>query len=181
MEKRMELTGGGWLTVRREGPRAVFEAVRPNDQKGLYKVWLRGTSGKTFLLGTLAPQDRELRLRRTLSLGELEQAGCWPEFRAESVLAFSFAEKQETNWYCEQHPERFFTDPLLKKNVPGPMLCRREKNGFLLAAPFRPDRPVALPSLFCLARVEKLPSGIRLVWRFDEKGWPIPGGHKVGA
>ena len=167
MEERKTLPGGGWLAMRREGPRAMFEAVRPNDQKGLYKVWLRGSSGNKFLLGTLMPQGGKLRLGRTLSVSELEQAGCWPEFQAECVLAFSFSDQQERSWYCEQHPERLFADPLLKKHIPGPMLCRRDRRGFSLAAPFRPDHPFAMPGLFCLARMEKMPSGIRLIWRFD--------------
>ena len=173
MEEKRPLPGGGWLAVHQEGLRAVFEAVRPNDQKGLYKVWLRGTGGKKFLLGTLVPQGRELRLGRTLSVGELEQSGCWPEFQAECILAFSFSDRKEESWYCEQHPERLFTDPLLKKYISGPMLCRRNKCGFSLAAPFRPDHPFVLPGLFCLARVEKLPSGVRVLWHFDEKGWPV--------
>ena len=175
MEERKVLPGGGFLAVRREGPRAMFEAARPNDQKGLYKVWLRGKGEKTFLLGTLMPQGGELRLRRTLSVGELEQAGCWPEFQAECMLAFSFSDQKEKNWYCEQHPERLFADPLLKRTIPGPMLCCRDQRGFFLAAPFRTNCPVALPGLFCLARVEKLPSGVRMIWRFDEKGWPVSG------
>ena len=98
-----------------------------------------------------------------------------PEFQAECMLAFSFSDQKEKNWYCEQHPERLFADPLLKRTIPGPMLCCRDQRGFFLAAPFRTNCPVALPGLFCLARVEKLPSGVRMIWRFDEKGWPVNG------
>ena len=175
MEERKTLPGGGWLAVRREGPRVTFEAARPDDQKGLYKVWLRGKREKKVLLGTLVPQGRELRLARTLSVAELERADCWPEFQADCALAFSFSnsKKQGSAWYCEQHPERFFQDPLLKRSIPGPMLCQREEHGFQLAAPFRTDCPIALPGLFSLARLEKGTSGVRLVWHFDEKGWPV--------
>ena len=175
MEVMVEMRGGGRLTVHQEGPRAVLEAVRPDDRRGLYKVWLRGRGEQKLLLGTLVPQGGELKLKRTITLGEMERAGCWPEFRAESVLAFSFDKKEAGEWYCEQHPERLFTDWLLRGQIPGPMLCRREQRGFSLGAPFHTDRPLALPGLFCLAQPESHPSGVHLVWRFDEKGWPTMG------
>lgn len=173
MEQKVEMRGGGWLTVSRDGPRARLNARRPADGKGLYKVWLRGERGEGLLLGTMVPQEGVLALDRTLSLDELGRAGCWPDFRAECVLAFSFSESETGKWYCEPHPERLFTDPLLKKHIPGPMLCCRNHKGFSLAAPFKTDHPFVLPGLFCLASVEKLPSGVRLIWRFDEKGWPV--------
>ena len=88
---------------------------------------------------------------------------------------FSFDKKEAGEWYCEQHPERLFTDWLLRGQIPGPMLCRREQRGFSLGAPFHTDRPLALPGLFCLAQPESRPSGVHLVWRFDEKGWPTMG------
>lgn len=182
MERMVEMRGGGRLTVYQEGPRVVLEAARPDDRRGLYKVWLQGRGEQKFLLGTLAPQGGQLRLRRRLPLGELERAGCWPEFRAESVLTFSFDEKEAGNdekeggnWYCEQHPEQLFTDRLLKGQIPGPMLCRRERQGFWLGAPFHTGRPLALPGLFCLAQLERRPSGTNLVWHFDNNGWPIMG------
>jgi hypothetical protein len=52
------------------------------------------------------------------------------------------------------------------------MLCRREQDGFRLAAPFSTDGPVALESLFCLARVERLEGRRHLVWQFDRAGRP---------
>ena len=183
METTVEMQGGGRLTVRQEGVRAVLEAVRPDDRRGLYKVWLRGRGGKEFLLGTLTPQEGKLRLRRVLPLGELERAGCWPEFWAESVLAFPFDREEAEGWYCEQHPEGLFADSLLKGQIPGPMLCRREKGGFSLGAPFRTDRPFALPGLFCLARVELREGRPWLVWEFGPDGLPrlpAPGPREEG-
>lgn len=168
----MNLGGGGSLTLERDGPRVTLEAQRPADGLGLYKVWLHGEQGGKLLLGTLAPERGALRLRRTLSVGELERAGCWPRFRAEGVLAFAFA-AQSGRWYCEQHPERLLADPVLQGQVRTSMLCQREASGFSLAAPFRTDRAVPLTALFCLARVERWDGRPHLVWRFDQEGRPM--------
>ena len=177
VEERLTMRGGGSLTLRQDGPRVHMEAERPADGKGLYKVWLHGEQGGKLLLGTLAPEDGVLRLRRTLSVGALEQAGCWPRFRAEAPLAFPFSGQPAGRWYCEQHPERLVSDPVLRKQLTGAMLCRREAEGFSLAAPFRTDRPVCLTALFCLARTECRESQLHLVWDFDLAGNPkIP--HK---
>ena len=172
MEERFAMEGGGTLTVRQEGVRVHMEAERPEDGRGLYKVWLRGDQGGKLLLGTLVPERGALRLRRTLSLGALERAGCWPWFRAEAALAFSFAARTDGRWYCEQHPERMVADPVLKAQISGSMLCRKEPEGFVLSAPFGTDRPVCLPSLFCLAGVERREGRLHMVWHFNAEGEP---------
>ena len=171
MEERMNMRGGGTLVLRQEGPRVRMEAERPSDGLGLYKVWLHGDRGGKLLLGTLAPERGSLRLVRTLSVGELERAGCWPQFWAEAPLAFSFA-AQSGRWYCEQHPERLVSDPVLQSQIRGSMLCRREVAGFSLAAPFRTDRPAPLSALFCLAQVERWEGRPHFVWSFDQAGRP---------
>lgn len=175
MEQRLDMRGAGTLVLRQEGPRIHLEASRPEDGRGLYKVWLTGQKGGRLLLGTMAPEGAGLRLKRTLSLGELERAGCWPLTGAETILAFPFSSAER--WYCEQHPEQLTDDPVLRRQLKSPMLCRRGRDGFWLAAPFRTDSPVALEALFCLARMESLEGRPHLVWSFDEKGRPkIP--HK---
>lgn len=171
----MEMRGGGTLEVRPEGLRVRFLARRPEDGRGLYKVWLHGDRGGKLLLGTLAPQGGQLVLARTLSLGELERAGCWPQLRARCDLAFPFAGgREEGGWICEERPERLLADPVLRAAVPGPMLCRRGAEGFSLAAPFRPERPLPLVPLVCLARPERWGGRLRLVWDFDRDGTPRP-------
>lgn len=171
------MRGGGTLTLRQEGPRVHMEAERPADGRGLYKAWLHGDQGGKLLLGTLAPEQDRLLLRRTLSVGALERAGCWPRFWAEAPLAFSFSGGERGGWYCEQAPERLVADRVLKGQLRGSMLCRREEEGFSLAAPFRTDCPVPLSALFCLAGLERWNGQSYLVWRFDGKGQPkIP--HK---
>ena len=168
------MRGGGWLAVRQEGPRVHMEAERPADGKGLYKVWLHGDQGGKFLLGTMAPEEGVLRLRRALSAATLERAGCWPRFWAEAPLAFPFSPRSGASWYCEQHPERLLADPVLRDQIPGPMLCLRDGEGFSLSAPFRTDRAFPMPALFCLARTERREGRLCLVWRFDREGRPVP-------
>ena len=46
-------------------------------------------------------------------------------------------------------------------------------DSFSLAAPFRTDRPVRLPVLFCLGRVERREGQMHMVWDFDSRGNPI--------
>ena len=168
----MAMGGGGVLTLRQEGPRVHIEAERPSDGRGLYKVWLHGDQGGRLLQGTLVPENGALRLRRTLSVGALERAGCWPRLRAEGVLAFAFNAPPGGRWYCEQHPERLVSDPVLQARLRGAMLCRRGEDGFSLSAPFRTDRPLRLPALFCFARVERREGQLHLVWEFDLEGNP---------
>lgn len=173
MEERLNMGGGGVLTMRREGPRVHMQAERPEDGRGLYKVWLHGDQGGKLLLGTLAPEKDALRLSRTLSVSALERAGCWPHFRVEAPLAFPFSTQPLGRWYCEQHPERMVADPLLRERLRGAMLCRREGDTFSLSAPFRTDRPVRLPALFCLGRLERREGQLHLVWDFDGQGNPV--------
>lgn len=171
MDQRLAMDGGGVLWVCPEGNRIRLTAERPLDGRGLYKVWLRGQQGGRMLLGTLAPENGKLRLRRTLGAMELDRAGCWPIEGAESLLAFSFQENG--GWYCEKCPERFIKDPELRDQVQGPMLCRREKDSFHLAAPFRTDGPLPLNTLFCLGYLEKLQGRTHVIWNFTADGSPL--------
>lgn len=170
--EELEMRGGGVLRLRQDGPRLHMEAERPEDGRGLYKVWLHGDQGGRLLLGTLAPEGGRLRLRRTLTVSALERAGCWPQFRAAAVLAFSFQEQGKQGWYCERQPGRLVSDPVLKGQLEGSMLCRKEAEGFSLASPFHTDRPVSLTALICLARVERWNGQPHLVWSFDRDGIP---------
>ena len=181
MVQNMEMRGGGWLRVQQDGPKIRLDAGRPPEKDGLYKVWLHGDRGGKFLLGTLVPEQEGLRLTRRVSLSELEHAGCWPQFWSECKLAFSFSNQgrhPQENWYCEQHPERMIQDITAKRGIHGPMLCRRRKDGFALAAPLRTNCPIPLEPLFCLAQVERWPTGPHMIWEFDEEGQPQIPDHK---
>ena len=166
------MRGGGTLTLRREGARVRMEAERSEDGQGLYKVWLHGDHGVKLLLGTLVPEQGRLMLRRTLPVDALERAGCWPQLWAEAALAFSFSPRDSGAWYCEQHPERLVSDPVLKGQLKGSMLCRKGEGAFSLADPFRTDRPLRLNALFCLSQVERWEGRPHLVWTFDQEGRP---------
>lgn len=177
MERKLDMWGGGTLTLQQEGNRIRLEAERPWDGRGLYKVWLVGQRGGRLLLGTLAPEGKVLRLKRVVTQGELERAGCWPVAGVEAPLAFLFSNGSGEQWYREAHPERLIADGVLRGQIKGPMLCRKETAGIHLASPFRTGAPVVLESLFCLARVESLEGRPHLVWTFDREGHPkIP--HK---
>ena len=170
MEQILNMQGGGTLTLHREGNQIHMEARRPEDGQGLYKVWLANRRGGRLLLGTLAPEGDGLSLRRTLSVAELERAGCWPLEEAQAPLAFPFSDVQR--WYREPRPQEMISDPILKEQLRGPVLCSRSREGFSLAVPFRTDAPVALNALICLAKVERLEGRPHLVWSFDREGRP---------
>ena len=167
MERReFGLNGGGKLTLREEGGVVQLQVQRPDDRRGLYKVWICGTVGR-LLLGTLVPEGGELRLHRRLSRGQLEREGCWPVAGGEVVLAFPFGQE---GWQREEHPERLVKDAVLRQALRGQtMLLCRGKTGFLLSAPFDTGRPFPLTPLFCLARVERG----RAIFSFDGEGKPL--------
>lgn len=177
MDRQLALAGGGSLTVGEDGPRVRLEAVRPNDGKGLYKVWLWGLSGR-MLLGTMAPEGEVLRLSRVISRTSLEGQGCWPPTGAEAVMAFSFVRRAAAGghgWSWEEDPARLLHDPVLVNSARawGGMWRRTEGEDFLLAAPWRGDGEFPMIALFCLARVEEVEGRRCAVWRFRCDGTPI--------
>lgn len=171
MDQHLNLTGGGELTLIQEGPRVRLDASRDEDGQGLYKVWIRGAGGGRYLAGTLVPEGGRLTLRRTLSVAELQRTGAWPVIGADAVLAFPFS--RPNGWYCESAPGRLISDPLLQTQLSGSLLCCRNADGFRLAVPLRPECPLPLTSLFCLARPEPLNGQLHLIWSFDSHGRPL--------
>ena len=174
MERQYRLEGGGSLTVRADGLRAVLEAERPADGRGLYKAYLRGPSGRV-LLGTLAPEGARLRIRRTLTLDALERQGGWPPVGGELELAFSFGGEKTPDGWRRADPDRLsFGEPALQAMAvrQGDALCRENGAGFTLACPFSCDRPFPLPALFCLARPVRLGEEWYVLFRFGADGWP---------
>lgn len=179
METRLALEReGGRLAVRQEGARAVLEAERQDDGRGLYKVWLTGR-GRELLLGTLMPEGGRLRLLRTLPIGELERQGLWPVERAESRLAFSFSGAGQPapppGWSWERDGARLLGDPLLRAAA-GRLrraLFRREGEGFALAAPWRSGEEFPLTPLFCFAHPAELAGERWAVFHFSRRGCPV--------
>lgn len=185
MEEHMELTGGGRLLVRDGGERAVLEVRRPEDGRGLYKAWICGQGGR-MLLGTLMPEDGELRLRRELSVAELGRKGCWPIRGGECCLAFAFRQGEgerdiPEGWAKEEQPARLFSDPVLRHAAEQveTALRRDREGGFQLALPFDPGRPVGLSPVFCFAHLRRLAGRDYFIFQFNQSGIPtFP--HKEG-
>ena len=164
----IELDGGGRLCVEEDGGFVRCEVTRPNDGHGIYKVWLDG-AGEGFLLGTLAPEGGELRLRRRVSRDSLVRAGCWPVCGGRCVLAFSF---QRSGWMREPAEHRM-TDPVLRQAARGvSALVSVRDGGFRLAVPFDSACPFALVPAFCFARVERVEGKPHAVFCFDGQGRP---------
>lgn len=179
MERRFVLGREGTLTVREEGSRVALEAGLPDDKRGLYKVYLRGNSGR-FLLGTLMPEHGRLGLKRTLPLDELIRRGVWPVQSTEIELAFSFGQKPHTDfsvpgWHRENEPARLLGDRVLSRAAAGlrGVLYQREGTGFALAAPFRQSEDFPLPPLFCFANIETMGQREYAVFHFNGHGCPI--------
>ena len=144
--------------VTEQGPRAVIEVWRENDGQGLYKAWLAGQEERC-LLGTLAPENGWLYLRRTLSIDSLRRQGAWPVRTVEEEQVCSF-----------QTPKLNWSDAVLcrcARRLP-PHRLRREGEGVVLSFPFDPYRPFPLTPVFCFARVEQG----HLLFFFDGDGRP---------
>lgn len=170
------LEGGGTLRVREEEPWVYLEVVRPEDRRGLYKVWCLGEEGE-FLLGTLVPQGNRLYLERRVTKRTLREAGAWPLTGGKAVMVYSFTEDKSPGkaWHKEDQPEGFCADPVVRARLKGASgLLSREKDGVRqLAAPFLTYKPILLNTLFCLAQVEEQQGRRYLVWSFDQEGRPI--------
>lgn len=165
----------GAVTVRQEGERAVCQAIRAADKKGLYKAWLLGDGGRV-LLGTLIPEGGALRLRRVMEIPALERQGAWPPKGAEVALAFSFAPEAPPSpeWCWTDCPGRLLEDPVLANCLRRVKrgLLNRDMEGFFLAFPWSGGEPFPLPPLFCLARVETMGGRQYAVFRFSRQGRP---------
>ena len=175
MERQYRLEGDGSLSVRADGLRAVVEAQRPSDGRGLYKAYLLGPSGRT-LLGTLAPEGGRLWVRRTLTLDALKRQGAWPPVGGELELAFVFgAEKAPAGWQWRAPEGLTFGEEYLRAMVvrQGRALFQPSGEGFRLAYPFSCARPFPLSGLFCLAEPAILEGERHVCFRFDRKGWPV--------
>lgn len=167
----IQLRGGGKLDFWEEGQLVQMRAFRPDDGRGLYKVWIRGAGGG-LLLGTLVPEGNGLGLQRRLSRGQLERAGCWPVVGGETVLAFAFV---QSGWQWEKSPEHLVKDVVLRQVLKGKSVrIKRQQAGFSLAAVFDTGRPFPVVPLFCLTAIERVEGDCCAVFLFDREGKPVP-------
>lgn len=146
--------------VTEQGSQAVIEVWRENNGVGLFKAYIKGTTGR-FQLGTLIPEGGGLYLRRTLSVDTLKRQGVWPIRKIEEELVYSFREQSG-------HIE--WKDEVLRR-------CARQlpqhtvnRNGEIISFAFRFDPRSSFPfvPIFCFARVE---NG-RLIFSFYKDGTP---------
>ncbi len=165
----------GTVTVRQEGGKAVCQAIRPADGKGLYKVWLRGGRGE-ILLGTLIPEGGALRLRRVMEVALLERQGAWPPTGADIAMTYPFAAEAPppAEWCWTDCPGKLLEDPGLSRCIERVKrsLLRRDMEGFFLAFPWSPQTPFPLPPLFCLAQIGQLAGKEHVLFRFSRQGRP---------
>lgn len=137
-----------------------MEVWRRDDKEGLYKAYLTGAGGR-LLLGTPAPENGRLYLRRTLTVDSLKRHGVWPVRGVE--------EEQVCSFHQDSGPLRW-TDPVLRraaKTLPRHTF-HRSKEGFTLSFPFNIHAPFPLTAVFCFGRVE----GGQLIFSFREDGFP---------
>lgn len=170
----------GW-TVECEGTRAAVTVFCPRDDRGLYKAYLRGREGR-FLMGTLAPEDSRLVLRRNLPIERLRCCGAWPVIGADIVLEFIFPVRPPPpkGWRWSDKATGF-TDSVLQESnrLSGTALLGDWSLGTKLAYPYSPQRPFPLTPLFCLGKPERIEGKRYIIFYFHEDGTPCLPNQKV--
>ena len=166
----------GLLQVEQQGSQVGLDFTRKDDKKGLYKAWIHGPYGK-IELGTLLPEGENLRLRRTVSMQRLHQAGCWPIIGGAIALSYPFEEQGiPQGWAEEENLQSLFPADKPLENCARQLkscLCRKSTKGFRLAIPFDTRAPFALSPVFCFAHVEKLGNRNYALLAFDHAGKPL--------
>ncbi len=180
MVNQRQLKGGGRLIINECQGRIHLCATRTTDNRGLYKVWLFGQSGR-MLLGTMIPEGGELRLERTLSRNTLLACGCYPILGGEVVMAFSFRHGEQSRpqalpkgWNIQVENTVFCNDPLLQEIISKQSWIEKSENHiFYLGMAYKIGVEFPLLPLFCFAKWEKLDENSYLIWKFDDKRQPI--------
>ena len=165
----------GKMICRENGNRLDILIRVQNNGRGLYKGWLQGESGKVEL-GTLMPEQNELRLRRSVPLDKLKHAGCWPVTEGGITLVHSFGTVGlPQGWKKEEDPVHLFPkDPVLREaagKLKECLICVSQE-GFSLAVPYGSKRPFGLIPVFCFARIRTLGGRQYAVFPFYEDGNP---------
>lgn len=175
MEHTIYLEHGSVL-VREAGDRVDIQFAVRDDKLGLYKAWIQG-NGLPFALGTLMPEQGEMRLKRNLPRDRLIQQDCWPIQTAGVYVSHRFGEQAHPQWQQEPNPaQRFGQNPLFASLVAGEkgcMVCLGQKQGqWKLAVPFHVQKPFALTPIFCFCQVQKIGGKTYGVFLFDANEGP---------
>lgn len=160
----------GELTVEQEALYTWFEAVCRLPEGGLWCAWIVGDRGE-LRLGVLEPSAGRSWIRRKFSRRMSEPIGT--PVRGEVRPASAVAESGD--WETVASPELLFRTPWLRQQLRGTVgvLARRRGAGRTLALPYEPGRPFPLPSLFCLARVERIGERYYVLYTFDRDESPV--------
>ncbi len=168
MEQRLALYEDGHpagvLTWERQGLHRLFTAQCAQGE-GVRKIWLRNSEG-ALLLGTLAPEQGQWRLRRQVAESELRRRG---------LLDGTWGEVHSGGWMPEERerPPVTFRDPVIAQAVRrcGGGKWRRAGELWRLSYPWQVGQPVPVETLFCFARTE---NG-EIVYLLDSAGFPKKG------
>lgn len=175
MERHISIPGGT-LTCREQGGRVELCMDLHPEEKGLYRGFVWGKHGRLDL-GTLLPEEDGLRLCRTLTVGTLCKAGCWPVIGGRAELTYAFSENRPPpGWRPCRDPAALFPhDPLLADaagKLRHVLQKTTEPDGFQLSVPYDPACPFPLVPLFCFAQVRAFSGRLRAVFCFAPEGVP---------
>lgn len=173
MEQRYAMSQGlGVLLVKENGPRILVSAERPDDGSGLYKAFFWGNGGR-ILLGTMAPEEGRLKIRRTFSREELRRQNVWPIQGGSAELFFSF-QAPPSGWSWTEGGGLSLSEGSLRREAArlGRVLSRRKEEKLTLAYPFLPGKEFPFSELFCFARMAELSGRTYVLFSFDGKGVP---------
>lgn len=137
------------LIVDEQGLNVTITTYCPDDNVGLYKVYLKGK--EPFLLGTLVPENKVLKLTRTLSKSQLKDGGVYPISGVEKVLVFPFQrEEVPKGWRWVDGSEL----ALLKGRGSGRFLYQETKDMVNIAWKYESEKENNFTDFFCFLRLE---------------------------
>lgn len=146
------------------GLRVRFLCQIPGRQ-AICKLWLE-RKGMRMLLGTPAPGEGGLTLRRTLSQRELERSGSFPPDQVVCTSDGPMPGKQAQGFCCGD-------DFLRQIFCQGGWSWQPWEQGTELCHLWPERTPFPVPALFCFCRVDKGRRGRTVTIRLDEKGFPV--------
>ena len=153
----------GELHTRTEGLFQRWEAKCYPPRPTVYRIWLVGEQGE-LLLGVPEPEgggcfsmQRRISCREVERIGRLQRGELRPQ------------ETAEGSWSPWAGQGGAFAARLRGQSG---VLCRPWRDGWEIAMPFSTQRPLLLPELFCLLRLQTMAGGHYAVLRLDGEGNP---------
>lgn len=166
MDKYPLLCGGiaaGELTVTRDTPNTVFDAVCPR-REGLWSVWAVGRNS-ALRIGIPEPAGDRLHICRRFSPSMVEPLGdiLRGELRPPADLRERWEPLSLSSLPMPLH------QPL--RGLRGVLTC--QQNGLrLVAIPRNDAAPFPLEAMFCFAQPRRVSGTDCWVFALDDRGWP---------